>query len=384
MVLLPPRQAELPPPTADRYDSMPLLNQRAPLLGFTITFMICSWICSIFRLYVRLLVQRAPGWDDFFIVATILSTTIGSIALCMMTDLGAGKPAQDLAFEELGNVLKAVYIGTSTYSLSSTFIKVALLLQYLRVFTTQLRIRVLCKLILVLSVLSGVTFAVCGWFSCYPIAAFWDKTIKNPHCWGFASRDRRDFMIINITQVVTSATLDLMVFLIPAWLYFQPGTVRAARLSMCCLFVLGLCANLCSILRAVYIIKRTAVEEGGFDPSWDNPTVMGLASFEVHLATICAALPIFWPVLKETWNRIFVTFEVSVTQEYREFPSRDATGVELQSASSERNLALDSTHEPEGGWEPFVGDETTGLGKNKTVVESAAAGKWSRRVKDII
>jgi hypothetical protein len=105
---------------------------------------------------------------------------------------------------------------------------------------------------------------------------------------------------------------------------------------------------------------------------------MGLASYEVHIAAVCAALPIFWPVLKKTWNRIFVTFEVSVVQEFGVPPSRQANDVELQPASSDRNLTLDSTQEPEG-WEPFVGDETTMLGKNKTVVESAPSRKWSRR-----
>ncbi len=129
----------------------------------------------------------------------------------------------------------------------------------------------------------------------------------------------------------------------------------------------------------VYIIRLAVVDRASFDPVWDNPTVMGLASYEVHLAAVCAALPIFWPVLKETWNRILVTFEVSVIrEEYEDFPPSRATDVELQSASSDRDLALGST---QSGWEPFVGDETTGLGKNKTVVESAASGRWSRRAK---
>ncbi len=127
----------------------------------------------------------------------------------------------------------------------------------------------------------------------------------------------------------------------------------------------------------VYIIKLTVVDRGSFDPIWDNPTVMGLASYEVHLAAVCAALPIFWPVLKKTWNRIFVTFEVSVREEYEIRPTR-AADAELQSAASDRHLALESTHE---GWEPFVGDETTGLGKNQTVVESRKGSTWGKKAK---
>jgi hypothetical protein len=104
---------------------------------------------------------------------------------------------------------------------------------------------------------------------------------------------------------------------------------------------------------------------------------MGLASYEVHLAAVCAALPVFWPVLKKTWNRIFVTFEVSVTQEYGVLSSNKAADIELQSASLDPNLAPDLTRQPET-WKPYVGDETSGLGENKTVAESSAATKRSK------
>jgi hypothetical protein len=138
-------------------------------------------------------------------------------------------------------------------------------------------------------------------------------------------------------------------------------------------------ANLCSLWRVVYIIQLNGRD--AFDPIWDNPTVMGLASFEMHIATVCAGLPVFWPVLKTTWNRIMVTYEVSVTRGYGVFPSKKAaTDIELQAGQSDRNLVLD---EQPDGWEPFVGDETTGLGENETVVESLSGRKWSTKAKEI-
>ena len=73
------------------YKTVPLLNQREPLLGITITFIVrpsfsrntkslapnpasqvCSWICLLLRLYVRFLVQRSAGWDDFFLILTMV------------------------------------------------------------------------------------------------------------------------------------------------------------------------------------------------------------------------------------------------------------------------------------------------------------------------
>jgi len=137
------------------------------------------------------------------------------------------------------SILQAIYIGTSTYPLSATFIKMALLLQYLRIFTGP-RVRIFCKCVLVLTAVMGVAFAICTWFSCFPVAAFWDISIKNGRCWGFASRDRLEFMRIMVTQVVITATVDIVVFLIPAQLYFRSDRLRTTRISLIGLFVLGL------------------------------------------------------------------------------------------------------------------------------------------------
>lgn len=136
-------------------------------------------------------------------------------------------------------------------------------------------------------------------------------------------------------------------------------------------------------MRVAYIIKL-GDRDSGFDPVWDNPTVMGLASLELHIAAVCAALPVFWPVLKTTWNRIVVTYEVSVTRGYGVFPSKPKpSDIELHSGQSDRNLVLDD--QPDG-WEPFVGDETTGLGENETVVQSLPQSrwKWPKNARDVI
>jgi len=130
--------------------------------------------------------------------------------------------------------------------------------------------------------------------------------------------------------------------------------------------------NMYSIWRMVDVIRFATAHLGQFDPPWYAPTPTGLASLEGHLAATCAALPVFWPVLKTKWNRIFVTRKVSVTREYGVFPSKAAQDVEMQSMSSDRNLTLDPQSQEPEGWEPFVGDETTGLGENETVVQSPA------------
>ena len=126
-----------------------------------------------------------------------------------------------------------------------------------------------------------------------------------------------------------------------------------------------------------FIIKRLRDGTFWFDPSWYNSTTAGLACLEVHLATVCAALPVFWPVLTTSWGQISVTTEVSVTREPGRMLPKTNRDVELHSTSSRRSLMLQQFPESQApeGWEPFVGDETTGLGENETVVEVPAVAK---------
>lgn len=66
-----------------------------------------------------------------------------------------------------------------------------------------------------------------------------------------------------------------------------------------------------------------------------------LAALEVDIATITAALPVFWPVLKSlSINQIMVTREVKVTREHRRLSSgksgsdREEDAVELRPSRS--------------------------------------------------
>ena len=130
-----------------------------------------------------------------------------------------------------------------------------------------------------------------------------------------------------------------------------------------------------------FVIKMYTAGEGAFDPTWYSPTVVGLAAIENHLAAACAAIAVFWPSLERRWNKIFVTKTVSVTTECGHFSFRpnNMNDMEMQSSRADDDQVLDAPELTEG-WEPFVGDETTGLGINETVIKSTSGFRWSRKI----
>lgn len=133
--------------------------------------------------------------------------------------------------------------------------------------------------------------------------------------------------------------------------------------------------NLCSIGRLIYSLKPTL--DSLADISWHSPTTTGLAAIEINLASVCAALPVFWPVVKEKWDRIVVTYEVKVTSENGSF-------MELKSSKSREQDAdgqnLELAEGGQGGqrgfepteWDPNVRDTKTALGDVQTTVQSPA------------
>jgi hypothetical protein len=132
--------------------------------------------------------------------------------------------------------------------------------------------------------------------------------------------------------------------------------------------------NICSIGRLVYSLTPTL--DALWDLSWNSATPTGLATLEINLASICAALPVFWPVIKDGWSRIFVTYEVSVTRESGIFiPRKKKNKPPPPSASSDVELTtgdppkFDIT-EQQTEWDPYVGDSKTGLGDSETIIES--------------
>lgn len=77
-----------------------------------------------------------------------------------------------------------------------------------------------------------------------------------------------------------------------------------------------------SIWRLQSIVETRATTLPTFDPTWYGPTPIVLSSIEVSLATMCASLPVFWPVIvKNLGPYIMVTHEVKITHETRYGPN---------------------------------------------------------------
>lgn len=88
------------------------------------------------------------------------------------------------------------------------------------------------------------------------------------------------------------------------------------------------------------LITLTDNQAGTFptlDISWYACTSIVLSALEVNLATICASLPVFWPMIKDAISvrSITVTHEVAITREPRDFERDSQFTYNLRTGSKE-------------------------------------------------
>ncbi|KAI0134662.1 hypothetical protein BJ170DRAFT_210841 [Xylariales sp. AK1849] len=311
--------------------------------GLVITFLILSWICVVLRLYVRFRVVRTPGWDDLFVGFYLLSNTAGNISVCLAVEYGLGQHILLLPPWKIQRYLQAFYVSNATYCISTACIKLALLLQYLRVFERGTLMHRITFWLTVFTALWGLAYSTIAWFPCVPVTDFWDLVTDGSRCYGYGSHDPASFVATYESHTAINMTLDVLLLIIPLPLLWKHGTNSATRIRLVALWSFGCLVIALAAWRLQQMIENQVATYPTRDPTWYGPTSILLAALELSAASICASVPIFWPVLTIEWSGIFVTQEVEITHEsrYNEEDGESLTGGSTHSRSySETEITI--------------------------------------------
>ena len=131
-------------------------------------------------------------------------------------------------------------MANASYCQSSAFIKISLLLQYMRVFERKSLSSRLCVCVAVFTGLWGLVYSILAWVPCVPVAAYWTRTPTSIQtCFAFGSLDPFVFSGTYISHTAINLVLDLIVLAMPVPLYFRPGTLPRTRLALIGLLCMG-------------------------------------------------------------------------------------------------------------------------------------------------
>ncbi|GKT61702.1 integral membrane protein [Colletotrichum tofieldiae] len=366
----------------------PLVNKKGTILGVVISFAVFSWLCVGFRMHVRAKVVRSLGWDDLFVVLSLLSITTGSVGICIgkhlstvlntskiltmssATKYGMGKHIYQLSAEQVQGYLR----------MSTAFIKISLLFQYLRIFDQPSFTRRLCIFTITFVCLWAITYAFLGWVPCIPLKAYWDWSVPASR-WAYGSLNAEVFSATYESHSAVNISLDLLVLAIPVPLYFKQNAPLKSRLGLLALLAIGIAVNGVSIVRFITILQHRSATYPTLDFPWYGPVSIVLACVEVDLAMVASSVPIFWPVLRQKFPGIFVTKEVEVTREARRLESvelDDDIGTEEGRRSrvgSEASLRQENRGAGVRYMDEFVANQVDPLRRSKSVVTEVKAGE---------
>lgn len=239
--------------------------------------------------------------------------------VCLMPFDGMGKHWWTLSDANRKSYFKHIWATNTTYCASATFIKLAILFQYLRLYGgDHCTARIVTWTTIIVSSVWGIIFFFLALFACTPVQKNWNISM-NGKCFGWGTKDPEQFFPMWAAHAASNMFLDLVVFVIPMVFLRQLAISTKSRKGLITLFCLGGVVVAISIARMIVLSGNRLGTVPKFDVTFYTPVVYLTSVLEVSIAILCASIPIFWPlVAKLSMDRILVVKEVEVRSHRRE------------------------------------------------------------------
>lgn len=134
--------------------------------------------------------------------------------------------------------LKTFYVSNASYCTATTFIKEALLLQYLRAYGRGKSIWHFTLYTAIFTALWGFAYSFMAWFPCFPVKSFWENP-PDAACYGYGSDSPTQFVGTYESHTAVNMVLDFIVLIIPIPLLFKEGSTLRQRLRIVALLAMG-------------------------------------------------------------------------------------------------------------------------------------------------
>jgi hypothetical protein len=230
------------------------------------------------RLWVRIR-DRLWGYDDAFVLLAGMSSVAGDCMVCLSKcpycrrasirlTMAVPKDGLGLHFWTLDehhlnpyfrvrlalhtflpstDLHQHIYSTNVTYCASATFIKLAILFQYLRLFaeaascTTSTQYRIARRTALALIALStvwGLGFTLLAIFPCSPIEKYWNIDIPGK-CIGWGSKEPHMFFSMFAAHTASNMFIDFLILLMPLPFLGMLRLAGKSKVGLITLFILG-------------------------------------------------------------------------------------------------------------------------------------------------
>ncbi|KAL1799857.1 hypothetical protein ACET3X_000199 [Alternaria dauci] len=316
----PEESALFPPPNyVDPVNQLPLaMAVLIPMTVLVIGFISC-------RFYCRTVLVNTLGWDDWaMLVASVMS--VGSnimLIISMLPEYQMGYHLWDISPSRLSGTMKSAQMGMATQLLFTaiiTFMKVAILLTYFRIFPSRLD-KWFCRLMIFYTVALNTACFFVTLFQCSPASTYWEifKYINTAKCLNIKA--------IYYFHSAQNTFSDFVIFLWPARNLLNVQISLRQRVTLTSMFSLGVIVCIAGIVRLYYTHRYLE----SFDVFWYGATSFIIMSVESGVGVVCGCLPGCKPLMNKMFPRAFGNTSQSSS---RRRPSANFLSKKLSSSSA--------------------------------------------------
>ncbi|KIW24041.1 uncharacterized protein PV07_09780 [Cladophialophora immunda] len=250
-----------------------------------------AFVFIVLRCISRFMVIHQAGPEDYLIIFALVLSVGLTVTIALQKDHGLGRHADTVSEEDNETLSKLLYASIIVYNLGLFLVKDSILYQYLRFFVER-RYRLAAWILIVFICVAGVTFILTSCFSCWPVAYYWDKSIKGGHC--------VDLMAFWFSFSGFNIVTDLAVWVLPMPVLKSLQLPRKQKISLIAVFALGGFGCITAILRlhALYIASIST------DLTYDNVGAATWSAAELNVGIMCACIPAMRPVISLIFPRL--------------------------------------------------------------------------------
>ncbi|KAK6517555.1 hypothetical protein TWF281_004205 [Arthrobotrys megalospora] len=295
-------------------------ENRGPMTAaIVITFTAFALVIVTLRTVTRFIIIRRPGLEDYFLIVAMAAAIVTAVCQVFQVQYGTGRHFAEVDLADWSTSLKYLFASIVAYNFSLTLTKTAILLQYLRIFTSK-AFRIAAYIMMFLVFGYATEAILTGIFNCVPVEAFWTgdptaKCIPREALW-FANAG------INIFT-------DFSIAILPLPVIIKLNMPKSQKIPLMMIFALGFFICIVSILRLRFLILLSK----SMDPTWDQPATAYWSAIEMNISIVCACLPALKPLVSLIAPSIFGTVAGgSQPPSYRDY--RNAYGSKKISSGS--------------------------------------------------
>ncbi|KAH9204971.1 hypothetical protein DL95DRAFT_493910 [Leptodontidium sp. 2 PMI_412] len=225
------------------------------------------------RIYTRRVIVNAIGYDDYL-------------------HYGLGVHMWDVPITTFSPAYWIIaLIAGVFYGLSFMFVKMSLLLLYLRL-SQYPAFKIIVYMVIVTTVIYSLLGSFEFLFNCRPIAKTWDITITYGSCIEMS----KIFAVHGGLNIAT----DIAMLILPVVMVRKLQLPRREKVALAGLFMTGTLVCIVSIIR----LKKVLFIISAADITWFASDVVIWTTVEVNVGIICACLPSFKPLLRRHFPRV--------------------------------------------------------------------------------